>query len=80
MKKTKKKKRKNTSEFRVLKRDEIYSIIEVYLDHNRNIVGYSDYIIPTAIDTIELKMLLSSMLIATRKMTLTDDDLNFKIK
>lgn len=75
----KKKKIANYTEYRVLKRDGQYSIIQVYLNNNNEIVGYSDYIIPTSKSKIDLKYILSSMMVCTRKDTLTDEDLN-KIK
>jgi hypothetical protein len=62
----------NVSEYRILKRDGIYSIIKVFLNKKDEIVGYTDYIIPTGESKLDLKVMISSMLIATRKPTLTE--------
>ena len=45
------------------------------LNSKGKIIGYSDFLIPTGIDNIDLKLTLSSMLIATRKEALTERDL-----
>ena len=71
----KKKKKFYTSEYRVLKRGESYSIIKTYLNSRGKIIGYSDYLIPTGLDNLDLKLTLSSMLMATRREALTERDL-----
>jgi hypothetical protein len=78
--KIKKKKKLQFCEYRILKRDGMYSIIKVYLNKSREIVGYSDYIIPVAENPMALKILLSNMLTSTRKYILHDEDLNIKKK
>ena len=78
MKKTKKKKKLKYCEYRILKRDNNFSVIKVYLNRSNEIIGYSDYIIPTSDSVTGLKILLSSMLTSTRKYVLYDDDLKVK--
>ena len=80
MKKIKKKKKQYACEYRILKRDDIYSIIEVYLSPTNEILGYSDYIIPTARSVAGLKVKLSTMLTSTRKNVLYDEDLKINKK
>jgi len=63
------------SEYRILNINGNCSIIKVFLDNKRKIVGYTDYIVPAAKTKANLKLLLTKMIISTRKDELTEQDL-----
>ena len=73
MKKTKK--IKKYKEYRAVNINGIYSIVEVILNTKEEIIGYGDYVIPTADSKYGLTLILSSMLKASRKDCLTEEDL-----
>lgn len=62
-------------EYRILNINGYCSIIKVFLDSKRKIVGYTDYIVPVAKTKADLKLLLTKMIISTRKDELTEQDL-----
>lgn len=66
-----------TSEYRIYKSEETetYSVIQVFLNSKKEIIGYSDYIIPTAKQVHQLKLMLSSMVKCSRQQVLTAEDL-----
>lgn len=73
--KVKKLKRNFFSDYRMYCCNNVYSIIEVYYNTKGKITGYSDIVIPASANPYSLKIMLSRMLISTRKPVLTDDDL-----
>lgn len=69
------KKKYKRSEYRMYENGVIYSIIKVHYDSKDKIIGYTDYIYPIGLSMHNLKINISDMLKATRKVPLTNEDL-----
>lgn len=69
-----------TCEFRVYENGGLYSIIQVFYNHKKEIIGHSSFIYPVSPSQNDLKMQISNMLKASRKPPLTDKELNGKLK
>ena len=69
------KKIRKITEYRILKSQDNFSVIQVFLNSKEKIIGYTDYIIPTAKTRLDLKLMLSAMLQGCRKDSLTEEDL-----